>query len=58
MTEDSITVITDINKICRTCLCEKSETEMSSLYQDSLDLMLYRLTFVKVKTSKFFFEVK
>lgn len=48
MTEETITIITDINKICRTCLCEKSQADMSSLYQDSLDTMLYRLTSVKV----------
>lgn len=49
VTENTITVITDLDRICRTCLCEKTQEEMTSLYEDSLEDMLFRLTAIKVK---------
>lgn len=48
MTEGTVTIMPNIDTLCRTCLCEKPQEELTSLYKDSLDDMLFRLTAVKV----------
>lgn len=47
----TIRIITDINKLCRTCLSEKSEKDLQSLFENSLDLLLLRLAAIKVRSS-------
>lgn len=46
--ETSIRIITDINKLCRTCLSEKTEEDLQSLFENSLDALLLRLAAIKV----------
>lgn len=48
MNETSIRVITDINKLCRTCLSEKNDEDMQSLFENSVDTLLLGLTAIKV----------
>lgn len=40
---DIIAVITDVDKICRTCLSEKKEMELHYLFDNTLDNMLWKL---------------
>lgn len=47
--EDSVVeTITDLNRICRTCLNQKSLDDLRSLSENSLDEMLNGLASVKV----------
>lgn len=46
--EEEIRVITDLNKICRTCLSERNRENLKSLFESSLDVTLFDLTAVKV----------
>lgn len=47
--EETVTVITDINKICRTCLSERNQEDLKSLYENNLGDMLLSLADIKVR---------
>lgn len=43
----SIKVITELDKLCRTCLLEKNNEELRSIFENTLDLPLRDITSIK-----------
>lgn len=54
--DENITVITNIDRLCRTCLVEKSEEDLQSVFVNSIDNMLSDLADVKVSPRKLIFS--
>ncbi|KAI4461771.1 zinc finger protein [Holotrichia oblita] len=46
--DENITVITNFNRLCRTCLIEKPEEDLQSVFANSIDRMLSDLADIKV----------
>lgn len=49
MEEGNLTIITNLDRICRTCLSEKIESELRYIFENEIDSMLLRLTNIKVR---------
>lgn len=49
MEEETVTIITNLDRICRTCLSEKSESDLQYIFENELESMLLRFANVKVK---------
>lgn len=43
--------LNNLNNVCRTCLIERNESEMRSLFEETMDVMLSELTGIKVRIS-------
>lgn len=54
--DENIAIITNINRLCRTCLLEKSEEDLQSIFENSIDSMLSELADVKVSLNNYFFH--
>lgn len=50
MTEN-ITIISNLDKLCRTCLAEKNIEELRPVFVDSVDAQIMDITSVKVITN-------
>lgn len=48
MSQDNVRIITELDKICRTCLAEKDTENLRSLFENSLDSHLLGVTTVNV----------
>lgn len=48
MEEETITIITNLDRICRTCLTEKNENDLRYIFENEVDNMLLRLADIKV----------
>lgn len=48
MNQENVRIITELDKICRTCLAEKDSENLRSLYENSLDSHLLGVTTVNV----------
>lgn len=46
--EETVTIITNLDRICRTCLTEKNVEELRYIFENSLDDMLLQLADIKV----------
>lgn len=46
--DENIAVITNFNRLCRTCLMEKAEEDLQSVFENSIDSMLSDLADIKV----------
>ncbi|KAI4461748.1 zinc finger protein [Holotrichia oblita] len=46
--DENITVITNFNRLCRTCLIEKPEEDLQSVFANSIDRMLSDVADIKV----------
>lgn len=47
----TVTVITNLNRICRACLTEKTENDLRYIFENEVDEMLLRLTNIEVNQS-------
>lgn len=48
MEEETVTIITNLDRICRTCLMERNEDDLRYIFENELDNMLWRLADIKV----------
>lgn len=46
--EETVTIVTNLDRICRTCLNEKNVEELRYIFENSLDDMLLQLADIKV----------
>lgn len=53
----TITIITNLDRICRTCLSEKNESDLRYIFDNEIDDMLLKLANIKVNLSMYMFSL-